>query len=392
MADPLPAGACPPAPPGLGLPSLAVGQACHQPLGSQWTLVLRRCGCGCCVLGGGVRCRPPADKRARRSNAPGSPRSRAGAGARDGCSGGAVLWGVRRLGDPRLSPAPSVVGVPRFLTERHGQVRSIPTQPGPRPFPGLPARAGRRGGQRQGRLPELHRKDPLGAHALVPVPRLHPRLCWAPLDPRPALTPPSTRPGPWDAQGRPCEAGPGRGGQRGAGRAWLTLRLAVRPAPGPCLRHLQAHAHAADGGLRQGEGTAGSWPQLRGGGEGPPWPAARGRADLSLPGPARPVRQLLLQENDGHGGRGHAGRAGRRVGPGRGLPQLLPRLPDGRGHPQGPPRQGCAPAPRGGRGGAAPPQQAPPPARLSSPSQTGSTSSGSCTTWGRSWLWRGSRR
>lgn len=45
----------------------------------------------------------------------------------------------------------------------------------------------------------------------------------------------------------------------------------------------------------------------------------------------------------------------------------------------------------GGRGGTLP-QQAPPPAQLSSPPQTGSTSWGSCTTWGRSWLWRGSPR
>lgn len=55
------------------------------------------------------------------------------------CSGGAVLWGVHPPRDPRLSPAPLVVGVSHFLMEHHGQVASIPTQPGPRPFPGLPA-------------------------------------------------------------------------------------------------------------------------------------------------------------------------------------------------------------------------------------------------------------
>lgn len=83
----------------------------------------------------------------------------------------------------------------------------------------------------------------------VPTPS---SLCSSPLEPRPH-PPPSCCPR--DAQGHTCEARPGGGGKRGAGQAWLTLRLAVRPAPGPRLRHLQAHAHAADGGLRQEEGT-----------------------------------------------------------------------------------------------------------------------------------------
>lgn len=42
----------------------------------------------------------------------------------------------------------------------------------------------------------------------------------------------------------------------GAPRAsWRPLWLAGWPAPGPGLRHLQAHAHLSDGGLRQEEGT-----------------------------------------------------------------------------------------------------------------------------------------
>lgn len=52
-----------------------------------------------------------------------------------------------------------------------------------------------------------------------------------------------------------------------------------------------------------------------------------------------------------------------------------------------------APPPRPSRGGGlrfpSRPRLQP---RLSSPSQIGSTSWGSCTTWGRSWLWRGSPR
>lgn len=47
------------------------------------------------------------------------------------------------------------------------------------------------------------------------------------------------------------------------------------------------------------------------------------------------------------GGRHVSGPAGGRVGSGRGLPKLLPRLPDRRGHPPGAPRQRQV-APTGG--------------------------------------------
>lgn len=51
-----------------------------------------------------------------------------------------MLWGSRL---PRLL-TPGLIsrlgwGWPHFLVEHPGEVGSIPIQPGPRPFPGLPA-------------------------------------------------------------------------------------------------------------------------------------------------------------------------------------------------------------------------------------------------------------
>lgn len=53
---------------------------------------------------------------------------------------------------------------------------SSSTQPGPRPFPGLPARRGPRGSQRQGQLPKLHRKDPTACHPPPALPQAQPHL------------------------------------------------------------------------------------------------------------------------------------------------------------------------------------------------------------------------
>lgn len=53
---------------------------------------------------------------------------------------------------------------------------SSSTQPGPRPFPGLPARCGPRGSQRQGQLPKLHRKDPTACRPPPALPQAQPHL------------------------------------------------------------------------------------------------------------------------------------------------------------------------------------------------------------------------
>uniref|UniRef100_A0A8C5JNK1 Inositol oxygenase n=1 Tax=Junco hyemalis TaxID=40217 RepID=A0A8C5JNK1_JUNHY len=79
------------------------------------------------------------------------------------------------------------------------------------------------------------------------------------------------------------------------------------------------------------------------------------------PSPERPVRLLLAAEDERDGGAGAAGPARGRVGPRRGFPQLLPRLPDGRGDPPGAPRQ---------RWGRNPPWARPVPRRVPGPGVT----------------------
>lgn len=203
-----------------------------------------------CSLGAGICCRPPADKGTKR-NASASPRPLAGAGARDGCAREGLCSGVStRLVTPGLALRPWWWGCRTSSWSIMAKWLRFPPNQGPDPSlayrPELDAETAKDKGGFRNYTVRTH-SAPMPSSL---SPGRPPHLCSAPLDPCPA-PPPGC---PWDAQGHTVRPGLGEAEAQGwPGR--LTLWLAVRPAPGPRLHHLQAHAHAADGGLRQEEGT-----------------------------------------------------------------------------------------------------------------------------------------